>query len=82
MDVLRHLATAELQALVVACIHTPDEQLVMALSFEAGLMPRQVQQAHPQRFPSPRAVSLIKERVLTRLRHALTDAKEDFQIFL
>lgn len=77
-DALEHLAATELQTLLAACIHTPDEQLVMTLSFEAGLMPRQIQQAHPERFSTPRAVSLIKERVLTRLRHALTDPEIDF----
>lgn len=78
VDALEHLAATELQTLLTACIHTPDEQIVMTLSFEAGLMPRQIQQAHPERFSTPRAVSLIKERVLTRLRHALTDPEIDF----
>lgn len=81
-DALAHLAATEVQTLLATCIHTPDEQLVMTLCFEVGLMPRQIQQAHPERFPTPRAVSLIKDRVLTRLRHALTSARGDFQNLL
>ena len=77
-DALRHLVADHLQELIAACAQTPDEQLVMVLSYEVGLAPRQIHQAHPQRFDSPRAVSLIKERVLTRIRHALATADVDF----
>ena len=76
-DALRHLAADHLLELIAACAQTPDEQLVMALSYEVGLAPRQICQAHPQRFGAPRTVSLIKERVLTRIRHALAAADVD-----
>lgn len=77
VDALDHLAATEVQTLLAACIHTPDERLVMTLSFEVGLKPRQIQQAHPAQFPTVRAVSLIKERVLTRLRHTLAVTTAD-----
>ena len=77
-DALRHLAADELQTLIAACVQTTDEELVMRLSYEVGWAPRQICEAYPQRFANPRAVSLIKERVLTRVRHALVAADIDF----
>ncbi|MFP4394479.1 MAG: RNA polymerase sigma factor [Anaerolineales bacterium] len=44
-----------------------EERLVIFLSFELGLPPRDIAARYPEKFPAPKRVSRIKERVIRRL---------------
>jgi RNA polymerase sigma factor (sigma-70 family) len=44
-----------------------EERLVIFLSFELGLPPRDIAAHYPEKFPTPKHVSRIKERVIRRL---------------
>jgi DNA-directed RNA polymerase specialized sigma24 family protein len=67
-DPLLGLDTQELVARVRDCLADEQERLVISLSFEHGLKPKEIHQRHPGKFASPHEVSRIKERVLERLR--------------
>jgi hypothetical protein len=47
------------------------EQLVLALSYQAGLSPAEIAARYPQEFPDAHSVRRIKERILKRARRAL-----------
>lgn len=46
----------------------PSEQLVLTLTFEQGLAPRQIVANYPAHFPDTRSVRRTKERLLKRAR--------------
>jgi RNA polymerase sigma factor (sigma-70 family) len=68
---IRNVNVQELAACVRDCLSDDAERLVVFLSFEQGLKPREIHARYPDRFASPHEVSRIKERVLERLRHNL-----------
>jgi hypothetical protein len=50
-----------------------QEQLVLHLSYQAGLSPCEIATWYPQEFPDAQSVRRIKERVLKRARRALRE---------
>jgi DNA-directed RNA polymerase specialized sigma24 family protein len=48
-----------------------QEQLVLYLSYQAGLSPAEIAARYPQEFPDAHSVRRIKERILKRARRAL-----------
>ncbi len=57
----------ELRTYLSSRLSNADEQLVFFLSFEIGLKPREIAQKHPDHFPTPKDVSRLKERIVSRL---------------
>ena len=51
----------------------PQERIVFALSFDRGLTPQQIATAHPEHFPGAADVRRVKERVLKRVRRAVSE---------
>ncbi len=56
---------------VATYVTDPQEQSVLALSFEYGLTPAQIAEQYPQQFPDVQTVRRIKERILKRAKRAL-----------
>lgn len=66
----RHLQ--RMKELLADKVQDPVEQRLLHLYFERGLKPAEISASYPQDFPKTRDVYRIKERVLKRLRRAMT----------
>jgi RNA polymerase sigma factor (sigma-70 family) len=67
-DALDNVIRQELADLIRSLVPDDTEWLVISLSYEYGLFPREIAQLHPQRFRNAAEVSKIKERVRKRLQ--------------
>jgi RNA polymerase sigma factor (sigma-70 family) len=54
---------------VYSRLRDDEERLVIVMSFELGLKPREIAERYAERFPTAKRVSRIKERVIRRLAY-------------
>ena len=60
------------QAWIEANVDDAHERLVLQLSYEQGLTPKQIAEQYPDDFPDAKSVHRVKERLLKRIRYQLT----------
>jgi DNA-directed RNA polymerase specialized sigma24 family protein len=68
LDSDAYLDHETLRAYICSRLKDPDEEFVFTLTYEFDLSPQEIVARHPERFPTAREVSRIKERFLRRLR--------------